>query len=328
IPGIFFNIPLGLLLKKYKAKQVGIISLVLIILGTFMAATANSFNSILLGRLIFGIGGTFITLISYVIIAQWFTKEELGKAMGIFGINMPLATVIALPAASILMTYGWRFPIYLSLVIEGIALIVFFVLVNEKSTNKQDKTNVVNSLYNLETWKAGFVWLFFQASVLSFITWAPELFVVFRGMSRVNSNLLTSLIMWLSIFFAPFFGYLSDKINKRKIFIVIGSVAMSLTYVLLAFASGVELTVLIIVLGIASAMIPPVVFALTAEVSGSNLAEIGFSVLGTCLSIGATFGYPLIGYVLDVTKSYVICFLGMATFSFFNILIAYTLKPR
>ncbi|MEM3415640.1 MAG: hypothetical protein QW575_08730, partial [Thermoproteota archaeon] len=72
----------------------------------------------------------------------------------------------------------------------------------------------------------------------------------------------------------------------------------------------------------------PVVFALTAEVSGSNLAEIGFSVLGTCLSIGATFGYPLIGYVLDVTKSYVICFLGMATFSFFNILIAYTLKPR
>ncbi|MEM0258458.1 MAG: MFS transporter [Thermoproteota archaeon] len=90
IPGIFFNIPLGLLLKKYKAKQVGIISLVLIILGTFMAATANSFNSILLGRLIFGIGGTFITLISYVIIAQWFTKEELGKAMGIFGINMPL----------------------------------------------------------------------------------------------------------------------------------------------------------------------------------------------------------------------------------------------
>jgi predicted MFS family arabinose efflux permease len=50
--------------------------------------------------------------------------------MGLFGINMPLATVIALPTSSLLsIGFGWHFPFYVNSVVGVISMIVFFTVV-------------------------------------------------------------------------------------------------------------------------------------------------------------------------------------------------------
>ena len=331
IPGILLSLLAGsVLVRKYNVVRVGIVSLVCVVLGSLVTALADSFAIMLVGRFLVGTGGAFIFAVTPAIIAQWFPGKELGKAMGIFGINMPLGTVIAFPTASVLaLGYGLRFPFYVSAVIGLIALAVFAAVVKE-GPFLREKTNLSmrQALGNFEVWKVGFVWLFFNASALAFTTWGEKLFETFRGVPTVEASILASLLMWTAIFFVPLFGYLSDRIGKRKIFAILGLFLMTVAFVSLSFTSGLALIASIMFLGVAAGMTPPVASALPAEILGPDLASVGFGITGTCLNIGASLAQPLIGALLDVTSSYALCMIGMASLSALGVAVSARLKTR
>jgi predicted MFS family arabinose efflux permease len=96
VPGLILSIFVSLVIRRLGAKRVILFSLILVVLGTLVSSFADSYVVLLLGRLILGLGGAIILPAAPTIIAQWFDRKELGKAMGIFAVNMPLATVFAL----------------------------------------------------------------------------------------------------------------------------------------------------------------------------------------------------------------------------------------
>ena len=330
VPGIFLSLPAGFFVERYGVRRVGFVSLVCIVLGSFVTAMATSFVIILAGRLILGIGGTFIITTTPAIIAQWFAKEELGKAMGIYGVNMPFATVTAFPIASVsMLAYGWRFPFYLSLAIGITATAVFVALIKEGPfSGHERKVSARNAIGNFEIWKVGLVWLFFNAAALSFTTWASTLVEKYQNTSKVYAGFLASLLMWAAIFCVPLYGYMSDRTGKRRLFVFVGSLLMALAFVALAFTSDLALITSILALGVTAAMVPPIVATLPAEILGPNLASVGFGITGICLNIGAAVAQPLFGFLLDITKSYSFCLLGMATLSAIGAIVAYTLKTN
>jgi len=330
VPGIFLGLPAGFFVKKYGVRRVGFAALVCVVLGCFVTATANSFIMLLAGRLILGLGGAFIITNTPAVIAQWFAREELGKAMGIYGINMPLATIIALPSASVFgLAYGWRFPFYIGLAVGITAIAVFVAVVREGPFAEHEKrTRIGQAIGNFEIWKVGLVWLFFNAAALSFTTWAPKLFETYKGMPKVHASFLASLLMWGAILCVPIYGWLSDRTGRRRFFAVAGSLLMMLAFVALAYTSNMALVVSIIALGITAAMVPPITSALPAEILGPTLASIGFGITGICSNLGAASAQPLVGFLLDATESYTFCLLGMATLSAIGAIAAYTLKTN
>jgi NNP family nitrate/nitrite transporter-like MFS transporter len=332
IPGIFLAIPVGVSVDRCGVRLMGFISTVLAAAGCLTTATANSFTMALIGRLILGVGGVFITTAMPAIIPQWFPREELGKAMGIYGINMPLATVIAFPVASTLMlAYNWRYPFYIGTAIAIVAIAIFTPIVKEgplKLKEPKQRPSVRQALRNTEIWKVGIVWLLFNATALSFTTWAPKLFEDYKSMDPVYASFLASILMLAAMPCVPLYGWVSDKIGKRRLLMVVGSLLMSLALVASAHTSNLALVASIMVLGIAASMVPPTVFALTAEALGPSLAGISFGVTAICLNIGAALAPPIIGHLIDVTKSLTLSFMGMATFSATGAIAAYTLKTR
>lgn len=330
VPGIFLSLPAGLFVGRYGVKRVGFISLICVVLGSAVTAAANSFIMILAGRLILGVGGTFIITTAPAIIVQWFAREELGKAMGIFGVNMPFSTVIAFPSASVFMlAYGWRFPFYISLAIGITAIAVFGAVVKEGPfAEHKRKASARQAIGNFEIWKVGLVWLFFNAAALSFTTWAPTLLEKYYNIPNVYASFLVSLQMWAAMLCVPFYGYLSDRTGRRKPFAILGSLLMTLAFVALAFTSNLALVASILILGVTAAMIPPILSVLPAELLGPNLASVGFGITGICLNIGAALAQPLVGFLLDATKSYTFCLLGMASLSALGAIVAYTLKTN
>jgi len=285
---------------------------------------------VLAGRLILGLGGSFVIPTTAAIIAQWFPREELGKAMGIYGINMPFATVIAFPSASVsMLSRGWRFPFYIGLVIGISAAAVFMVVVKGGPfAGHKGKASARQAIGNFEVWKVGLVWLFFNAAALSFTTWAPKLFETFKGMPEVNASFLASLLMWGAILCVPFYGWMSDRTGRRKPFAIVGSFLMTLAFVALAYTSNQALVISILALGATAAMVPPIASALPAEILGPSLASVGFGITGICLNIGAASAQPLVGFILDITESYMFCLLGMAALSAAGAVVAYALKTR
>ncbi len=329
LPGIFLALPGGLLVGRYGIKPVGFASLICVILGSLVTAIANSFVTLLIGRLILGIGGSLIVTAAPATIAQWFKRRELGRAMGIFGINMPLATVIAFPTSSLLLlAYGWRFPFYLSVAVGVVAIIVFAVTVKEGPFMQQKRIMSLNLVKNLEIWKLSFVWLFFNATALSFMTWGPTLLERFQGIPKVESGFLTSLLSWAAILCVPVYGYLSDRTGKRKWFAVLGAFLMSFSFMAVAFASNLSLVASILVLGVTAAVIPPIVQSLPAEILGPTFASVGFGVIGMWANVGASVSQVLIGVLLDYTQSYVSCLLSLSALSFLGVVAACMLKTR
>lgn len=329
VPGIFLSIPAGFWVGRHGVRRVGTLSLAAVVIGDLVTAFANSFAVLLTGRLVLGIGGAFVMTTTPAIIAQWFTKEDLGRAMGIFGVNMPLAAVVAFPAAgALLLVFNWRFPFYVGLMLGIAATVAYFAIVREGPHAGHDvKGRVREAFGNSEIWKIGIIWLFFNAAALSFTTWADALFETFRGIPKLDAIFLASLLMWCALFFVPLYGYLSDRARRRKPFVLVGFILMTLAFVLIGFTSDLALVASIFFVGVAAAMIPAVQSALTAEAMGPRLATIGFGITGTCLSVGAALAQPLIGFVRDVTQSYAPCLLAIAGLSAAGLIVATTLKP-
>jgi len=333
VPGIVLALPAGLIVDRYGIRLIGFVSTVLTAVGSLIAAMAGSFPTLLFGRLILGIGGAFIVTATPTIIPQWFSREELGKAMGFYGINMPLATVTAFPIASLLMLWfdDWRYPFYLGSFVAATAIVVFILFVREGTLKRSKRNQSVDSrhaLANAELWKAALVWLLFQVTAISFLSWAPRLFQKYKGLDTVYASVLASALMFAAMLFVPLFGWFSDRVGRRKLFLVVGSFFMAFALIASAYATGFALLISVAFLGVAAAMVPPIVSTLPAEILEPEVVGIGFGVMAVCLNIGVALAVPLLGFFVDVTESLTLSFAGTATFSVMGAIVAYTLKTK
>ncbi len=329
IPGILLAVPAGVLVDRYGVRLTGSMSTTFIALGCFITAIADSFGTALVGRLILGVGGAFIVTAMPAIISQWFPLEELGVAMGIYGINMPLASVIAFPLASLLtLTFGWRYPFYIGTLMAVLNIVSFTLLIKEGPIKRgqEEGPSIQQALKSVETWKVGIVWLFFNAAALSFTTWSPKLFEDFMAINPIYASFLGSLLMWAAIPFVPIFGWVSDRIRRRRFMMAMGSALMAGALATIAFTSDAALIVSIVALGVAAALVPPMVMASPPEILGPALAGTGFGILAICLNIGLAIAPPTIGLLIDITRSPIIIFLGIALFSALGAVVALTLK--
>jgi predicted MFS family arabinose efflux permease len=329
IPGLLLGVFVSNLIRRLGAKMTILLSLTLVILGTLSSSAANSYAVLLLGRLILGLGGAIILPTTPSIISQWFDKEELGKAMGIFAVNMPLATIFALPLAGTLsLGAGWRYAFYLSAAIAIAVTIVFATLFKEKPITYNKDNSIRKALRNIEIWKVAIIWLLFQASMLSFVTWTPALLERYQGMAKVEASFTTSILSWVSLILVPIYGALSDRLRKRKLFFISGFALMTLMLFIISLNSGPTIILTFLALGAASSMIPPIVQTMPSEILGLDMASVGFGVLTILGNIGPILAPPLIGYVLDSTNSYFYSIVILAVLTILGTVLGILLKSK
>ncbi len=331
IPGIFLALPSGILTDRFGVRLTGSFSSVLIAAGSVITILAVSFEVFLVGRLIVGIGGAFILTSMPSIISQWFPSKELGKAMGIYGLSMPLASVAAFLSASFLiLSYDWHYPLYLSTALAILNVFTFSLVVKEGPLRQSGTgtRRLRKGLTNMEVWKTGIIWMLFNAAVISFTTWASSLFQIFWKTDPFYGSFLASAIMLSQIPCSPLFGWVSDRIDKRKPLILWGSLLIAGFFIVTAISPIMVLPVSVLLLGVVAALVPPIVNASAAEASGPQSVGISFGIMSICLNSGIALAPPLIGYAIDLSNSMWPSFLGMSFFSILAAIIAYTLKTR
>lgn len=330
VPGLLLSLPSGWLLNKYQPKKVGIAALVFITVSSLVTASSTSFELLLFGRLLLGFGGILITITSLAIISQWFGNKDLGKATGLWAASVPITVVIIFPVMSLIITsVGWRFPFYLSSLagLAAIALFFFFIKNGPYSKDKEIKSGHPE-YFNPSIWKLGIVCLCAQGAGIAFSTWAPTLFAEFANMPSVQASFLAGLSSFLTIFFVPFFGYMSDRIEKRRFFLILGPLLMTLTFITLAIGSDIIMIASLLLMGVANAMVVVVTNVLPPEILGHSKASIGFGVISICGSLGSILAIPIIGLLIDMTGSFAVSLFGMGAFSIVAAIFAFTLKTK
>jgi MFS family permease len=185
------------------------------------------------------------------------------------------------------------------------------------------------ALSNPEVWKVGFYWFLVNVTMGSFLTWGPSLFMEFKELSLIYASSITSISMIMPSIFMPVFGLLSDRLGKRKIFLIIAASSWVILLPLMALSTGMfELILLVVFFGSLAAFMPVCSYALVAEVLGPAKAGAGFGILSFCGSMSSILGSPITGYVWDITGSLLNTFSFIVVFSAAGAIVAALLKTR
>lgn len=323
IPGIFLALPAGMLINRHGFRKIGCTSGILVAVGSLITAVSLTFPQAILGRLIIGIGGCFLTIGAAVVIPQWFEPKEIGKAMGIYVAGVPIAVIAAFLVTPILaQNYGWQTPFYLSSSASIVSAFLFWALVRNgpfRIAASVGPAEVKQSLSSRELWKIGIIWMLFNMSAIGFLTWAPVMFVTFKSLDIIYASILSSSIMIVALFLAPLYGWASDKIDRRKPFIIIGAIITGALNFSVAYLLGIPLLLAVVLSGFSGAAVPGLIMAIAARTLPQKQAGISFGVMTMWQNIGITISAPLIGYILQTSQSMILTF---AIISLFSIVLA------
>jgi MFS family permease len=332
VPGVFLALPAGMLLNKHGFRKIGSISAISLAAGSLITALSLTLPQALLGRLIIGIGGCFLTIGAAVVIPQWFAPKHIGKAMGIYVAGVPIAVIAAFFSTPILaQTYGWQTPFYLTSIASAVIAILFLFLVKDgpfKIGFSIGPSEVKDALSSRELWKIGIIWMLFNMSAIGFLTWAPVMFVTFKSLDIIYASILSSSIMIVSLFLAPLFGWASDKIDRRKPFIVVGALVTGALNFLIGYLLGVPLVMAIVLSGFSGAAVPGLIMAIAARTLPQKQAGISFGVMTMWQNIGITITAPLIGYILQISQSMILTFASISLLSVFLAALILTTKSK
>jgi EmrB/QacA subfamily drug resistance transporter len=110
---------------RHGRRPVYLVSVALFAIGSLLIAAAPSFDLLLVGRVIQGIGAGGIAPVASAVIGDVFTAERRGRILGLIGATHGMAFVLGPPLATVLTsTLGWR---WLFLVNLPVALVVLWL---------------------------------------------------------------------------------------------------------------------------------------------------------------------------------------------------------
>lgn len=326
---VFLAIPIGILSGRYSSKFMGTVALILLILGGSIIVFAPSFSGVLAGRTIAGVGGVFTFVLVLMVIPQWFSVDETGKAMGILGSAFFGASILTYATFGWMGSiYGWRSVFYICILFGTVATLLWYSIVKDGPRTSNNKVlNVYRVLRKFELWKIGLVILLFGAAVFSLQTWGPTLLERFKDLSIGYAGLLMGLLAIVASPLEPVFGWISDKIHKRKVLIVAGCGLWTLA--LFGFLSSIWVLIAsIVILGISLSLALPIIFSLPSEILKPEEVGIGLSVIYVCVNLGMAISPVVVGYVMDITNQMLPPLAIIAAFSLMAGFLATLLRTR
>lgn len=224
---------------RFDRKKLLLFFYVGFIFGTTLCAMADSYEFLLIARIVTGIFGGVIGSISFAIISDLFKLEMRGRVMGFVQMAFSASQILGLPIGLYLANaFGWHSPFWMIVgfsIIVGISIVVYMQPITEHLKVQNDR----NPFEHL--WKTLSKPDYLRAFLATILLATGGFMLMPFGSAFSINNLkidikdLPMLYLVTGIFtitFGPLSGKLSDKLGKYKVFFIgsIITVIMVLIY--------------------------------------------------------------------------------------------------
>lgn len=267
--------------------------------------------SMVAGRLVFGLGAESLIVAVTTAIARWFKGKELSFA---FGMNLTIARLGSFAALNSPSwasgSYDhWRAPLLISVGFATfcvVGAVLYWVLEAQAerryalgSAGSTDKVRF-REVFDFGTsyWFIVALCITFYSGIFPFQTFAVKFFIEAHGASRETAGFLSSMLTLFAMVGTPAFGYLVDRVGKRSLFMMFGSMLLIPVYLMMAYTQ-ISLYVPMAMMGIAFSLIPAVMWPSVAYVVGESKLGTAYGLMTMIQNIGL-FGFNLlIGWAND-----------------------------
>ncbi|MBN1627359.1 MAG: MFS transporter [Deltaproteobacteria bacterium] len=313
IMGFILAFPAGYILKRYGIKMTALIAVAASAIGPVIGALAKTFAILYVGRFIEGVGMGLIMVTAPLAISVWFPLTNRALPNGIWASSVGFGNlVMLLIAPSIAVLYKWESVWWSTAGFSVLSFIVLAILFRMPRQEEMDagpapqEENVPSFIGDMKDmgkgmanngfWMIGIAFGCYNLVAMALVTFYPQFLEIVRGFSLTYDNgflmhasFVTALILGIPIITGPLGGYISDRLGKRKIMILIPFILMAITFLFPFKVTGSLIILYVIILGIVNGPIAAVQLAAVPEVAKKpQYIGTGMAVAIFCQNIGMT----------------------------------------
>ncbi|MFM0441573.1 MFS transporter [Paraburkholderia strydomiana] len=221
----FMQLGGGWLADRHGAKRVLTACIVMWSVFTALTGMSWSFTSLLVIRLLFGIGEGGFAPANAVAIAENFEKRERGRVQSLMSSTVFLGNAAgSIFVATVIAAYGWRWT-FPALGVCGVMVAAAFVFmleprkrmhVERDSSGTQKRAQCMQLLRNPLTWRVGLIWFCSSTLFLGLQSWMPSYLLKLRGIDIQHIG-VASMIPYIVAFFGTnAVGHVIDKAGAQR----------------------------------------------------------------------------------------------------------------
>lgn len=327
----------GIIIDRIGTKKSILAFAALCLLGAAITAAKGSAAVMIAGRTVLGLGAESMIVAVTTALAKWFKGKELSFA---FGINLTIARLASV-AADNSPTWAnrsfypngpagepsWQNPLLIAVgagVFAVVCSMIYWAL--ESRAEKQYELGKAGSTDKLEFnqifrfdisyWLVVGLCFTFYSAIFPFRTFAIDFFTnkilsahggvqaaeAVRVLSLEQAGRLNSLLPLSAMIATPLFGLLVDRVGKRALFMMLGSLLLMPVYLMMAYSST-SLYVPVSLMGIAFSLIPAVMWPAVAYIVDQSRLGTAYALMTLIQQIGFFLLNLLIGKANDFSQA-------------------------
>jgi len=315
IPNVVMVLVGGYIVDRIGTRKAIFIFGTLCFVGAVVTVLSPLLAVMATGRLIFGLGAESLIVAVTTAVAKWFRGKELSFA---FGINLMIARFGSWlaqnsPTWAKSSYTDWRGPLLISMGFATFCIIgavVYWVmesyaemkmhLGHQGSTDKVVLSDIYH--FGLSYWYIVALCVVFYSAIFPFETFAIKFFIEAHGTSRELGGFLVSILTAFTMFGTPAFGLFVDKLGKRALLMMLGSMLLIPVYLIMGY-SHISLYVPMAMMGVAFSLIPAVMWPSVAYIVDQSKLGTAYGLMTMIQNIGLAGFNLLVGWANDYSHA-------------------------
>lgn len=302
LPGLLLSLPAGWLGRHASDRQLVITGLLLMALGGGIAALAQGFGLLALGRLVSGAGFVFATLYFTKMVVDWFAGLELATALGILVMSWPFGIAAGqVGHAWLALSFDWRATFVVASLYCAAGAAAVALSYRSPPAVAAAPGPAVTGLPPDElllTLLAAAVWGLFNAGYVVYLSFAPRVLVA-DGYSSTQAASVISIASWVMIFSVTAAGRMADRTGRHAT-VLCGCMVVAIVSLLL-LPHGDWALALSLSFGLIGAAPAGIIMSLTAQSMAPQRRAFGMGVFFSFYFVIMTAAPPVAGWLFDRT---------------------------
>jgi len=312
LASLFFAPIGGALSDKLGARWAFGIAAIIVALSGGFRYVAGSVNDLVVCMFLIGAGMAMYAPNLPKALGNWFPKKDLAMANGISISGMGIGGAIAMVTAKSVLSPsfgGWRGTMVFLGGLVLLVAILWMVVYRDRPLEGAAQRKKLNVFQNFkDVLKVKDIWLisiYYGLNMISLLAVVTLLPITLEERGVENAGGMVGIMMGATVVFNILGGMLSDRVGKRKPFLLICAVVFGLCVLGFANFTGTALIVVLIIAGAAMGTIAPVLMSVPVEMERIGTALVG-SAIGFIFMLGNTGGFvgPVVaGKLMDMSDS-------------------------
>jgi len=316
---VLLTMPAGLVIDKKGFKYgVGIGALFTGVFAMLRLVNPESFTILLISQIGISIGQPFVLNGITKLAVTWFPQKEEATAVGLGSLALFIGMMVGLGATPALvqsLSFQTMLMVYAAIGLLGVVL--FFTLVKSKP---EIAPRELEAHEELTSWQGikhilkmrdfvilGFIALIGIGVFNGLATWLEKILNELHQISMTDAGTISAILILSGMLGCIIIPMVSDKVMKRKPFLIAASLVGALGIVALIISKSYSLNMLNgVILGFFLISALPIMLTMSAEITGARFAGISVGYLQLLGNAAAVLIVPIMEFMRGATGQYIL----------------------